>query len=190
MKTKLFIVCALISLGAIASAQAPDPNRMSALWQAADERLTTQYDDWFKVGDYPRIVSALQYLHEFEPTDYETLTNLGWMLENIDRSDEALALYIDYRKKNPHIEDAEFPEVNFYYSRKLYTKVPQLVEPKIAAKQSGPFAIRMLAHAYEKMNLLSDSQRAWNEYLAISPSDLAAKANLKRVEKKLQSAKS
>lgn len=188
MKTKLILVSALIAVGACAVAQAPDPQRMAALWQASDHRMTIQTDAWFKVGDYPRIVEALKYMHEFDPSDYETMTSLGWMLENIDRSDEALALYIDYRTRFPKLEDSEFPEANFYYQRKLYSKVPPLVEPRIAAKASGPFSIRTLAHAYEKMNLLSDSKRAWLEFLTIKVDDGAAKHNLDRVTKKLQAA--
>ena len=188
MKTKLILVSALVALGAIAGAQTPDPHRMSALWQAANERMTLQSDAWFKVGDYPRIVEGLKYMHELDPTDYETMTSLGWMLENVDRSDEALALYIDYRTRFPKIEDAEFPEANFYFQRKLYSKVPPLVEPRIAAKESGPFSIRTLAHAYERMNLLADSKRTWLEFLAIKADDGAAKHNLDRVTKKLQAA--
>ncbi len=187
MMKKLMVVAALAALISVvgAASQKPDPKRMEALWGAATDRLTKQDDAWFLVGDYPRIVENLRYMHELDPNDYETATNLGWMLENIERSDEALAVYIDYRKKNPNVGGSEFPEANFYYQHKLYSKVPPLIEPRIAARHATANTFRILAHAYEKLNLFSDAKRTWNEYIAVEPNDAAAKANLSRVDKKL-----
>lgn len=187
MKKKLLILLSMTAMASMAMAtQTPDPKRMDALWDVATSRMVRQNDAWFKFGDYPRIVRCLQYLHEIEPADLDTTSDLGWMLENIDRNSEALALYIDYREKNPTVAGAEFMEANFYYLKKLYSKIPPLIEPRIAAKHATQLTFRLLAHSYEKMNLFEDAKRTWETYLSLVPDDVAAQLNLKKVENKLK----
>lgn len=177
-------LAAALAAQALAS-QTPDPKRIDAIWQAASARMYDQNDAWFEQGDYPRIVQLLRYMHSLWPTDYDTATNLGWMLENIDRTDEALALYIAYRKDNPNLYIAAFPEANFYFKNKLYSKVPPLLEPHLGLHASANM-FRLVAHSYEKMNLLKDSMRTWEKYIALAPGDLAAKQNEARIERKLK----
>lgn len=179
-------IVGLVALGALAMA-APQPKkqpRQDLIWDVAHNRFVDQLDYWFEDGDFPRCVQLLKVMSDLNPTDYEIATDLGWMLENIEMPDEALAVYVRFRKQNPKDADASFPEANFYYKQKLYAKVPALLEPTLAMKPHGN-SYRILAHSYEKMGQLADSKRVWAAYVRSNPSDETAKANLRRVEGKL-----
>lgn len=185
-------ICAMLVVSAYAGAwpfamqdsPAGTPKRLQKIWQSAEKRMTAQSNLWFKDGDYPKVIQLLKVRVEVFPTDYNTVTDLGYMLESTQKPDEALALYVRFRQANPSNPDAAFPEANFYFARKLYAKVPPLLEPSLT-KRPQPNAYRILAHSYERLGLLSDSKRVWEAYIKTAPEDGAAKANLRRVADKL-----
>lgn len=184
------LVAGLLGFLAAAHAQqAPDPKRLGMIWNAANDRMARQADAWFKDGDYPRSVQLLWFHYELDPTNYENGTNLGWMLENIEQFDRALAVYIELRTSNPTEPDCAWPEANFYSQRQAFAKIPPILEPTIKDHDPHGNTYRTLAHAYEKLNMLADSKRVWELFLAKHPSDPtagAAKVNLNRVLKKLK----
>ncbi|MFZ4507014.1 MAG: tetratricopeptide repeat protein [Fimbriimonas sp.] len=178
----------LLLMSALGFAQkAPAADRTSLIWEYAGERMARQIDIWFDEGDFPRCVQLLRVQFIQDPTDYDNATNLGWMLENIERDDEAIAIYIRFNQANPKDPDRSFPEADYYFRNKAYAKVPPLLEPVLKSKPQ-PNAFRILAHSYERLNQLKDSKRVWQTYIGLVPSDGAAKRNLERVERKLKGA--
>lgn len=165
----------------------PQASRVDAILDAVNSRLAYQTDIWFDGGDFPRVVQLLRIHYGLEPGNYEVATNLGWMLENVEQWNEALAVYVRFRKMNPKDPDATYPEANFYFQKKAYAKVPALLEPSLE-KLPHPNSYRILAHSFERMKMFGDSKRIWQKYLKRFPNDQAAKANLKRVEGKVVSA--
>ena len=164
-----------------------DPARMQIIWEAFDDRVSTQTDVWFEDGEFPRVIQLLRVMTALYPSNYDTVTNLGWMLENVEKWDEALAVYVNFRKHNANHPEGYYPEANFYYSRKLYSKVPPLIEPSLKMKiKPHPNSYRILAMSYERMGLLSDARRVFKMIIDRDPSDATAKMNLSRVEKKIQ----
>src|SRR5437660_1077756 len=120
MKTALVLGLAALSMVALGkpSAQNGKQGRVDAIWETAENRMRHQIDVWFDNGDYPRCIQTLKLLAKADPADYETQTDLGWMLENVERYDEALAVYVHYRKSFPSLPDAAFPEANFYFMKR------------------------------------------------------------------------
>jgi tetratricopeptide (TPR) repeat protein len=175
---------AALAIAASITAQGAQPGRTAEVLAAMDARLRAQTDVWFKEGDYPRVVQLLRVRAEYNIADFETWTDLGWMLENTARRDEALAVYVRFRNANPDDPDSAFPEANFYFRLRLYAKVPPLIEPKLDLRPHGN-SWRILAHSYERMGLLLDSRRIWERYIAINPEDGAARNNLRRVQQRL-----
>lgn len=159
--------------------------RQEAIFSAFDSRVVNQIDAWFSDGDFPRCINFLQINHELKPFDYEVTTDLGWMLGNIERPDQELQVYIDYRKAYPNYKDAALPEATFYFLKKMYDKIPAILEPKMDMKPH-PNNFRVLAHAYEKTGRLAESKATWEKYIKLMPSDDTAKNNLNRVIKKLK----
>lgn len=160
-------------------------SRMDAIWRSMVGQIERQADEWFEKGEFPKSTQTLRLQFEFEPHDYEVATNLGWMLENVELWDEALAVYIRFRKMNPQDPNAAYPEANFYFRRKAYAKVPQLLEPTLPRNPHAN-SFRTLAHSYEKMQMYADSKRTWEALLKRDPGDEAAKNNLRRVQSKIQ----
>jgi tetratricopeptide (TPR) repeat protein len=172
-------------------AQSPRPkvaaqDKAGEIWNFATDRLTTQEDSWFEDGDYPAAIQLLRVTRELHPNDWELVTNLGWMLENVQEMDEALTVYQRYEKDNPNDPDAALAIADYLFRRKDYAPIPALLESKIGpGKRPHPNNFRILAHAYEKLGKFSDAERIWKAYIAIAPGDGTAKNNLNRIEKKL-----
>jgi len=89
-----------------------------------------------------------------------------------------------FKRQNPTDPDGALPEATFYFNRKLWAKVPPLMETAIKGK-CHPNAFRILARSYEKQNMLTDAARVYKALAVRDPNDGQAKANLKRVEDKL-----
>ncbi|MEJ5171158.1 MAG: hypothetical protein WHU10_09230, partial [Fimbriimonadales bacterium] len=116
-------------------AAAPTPQqREEALWTSVHNRFTLQMDVWFNDGDFPRCIQLLRVMHARDPHDYETVTDLGWMLGNIERKDEELELYRQYRLRYPDDKEAPYPEAEFHFRQRQYEKVIPLLEPVIGKK--------------------------------------------------------
>ncbi len=155
MKRIWGIALVLIVAGSAMAGQQGQPSRVDAIWNHAVDRLNSQTDQWFEDGDFPRVINLCKVLYALYPSDYEVATNLGWMLENIEKWDEALAIYIKFRHENPGNPDSAWPEANFYYMKKAYQKVPPILEPTLKmSSKPHPNSFRTLAHAYERMNQL------------------------------------
>ncbi|HJP84094.1 MAG TPA: hypothetical protein VJ835_11385 [Fimbriimonadaceae bacterium] len=185
---RLIAICLGLTIAGLCFAdQTQKASRVDAIWNHAVDRINGQTDIWFDDGDFPRVINLCRIMYALYPSDFEIATNLGWMLENIEKYDEALAVYVKFRTENPKDPDAAWPEANFYYMRRAFQKIPAILEPSIKMTVK-PHAnnYRTLAHAYERMNQLQDSKRVWQAMLLVYPKDLPAKNNLERVEKKLR----
>jgi len=174
--------------GIAAATTQASKQRLDAIWAAADDRVTQQTSIWFDDGDYPKCIHMLVIQSTYAPSDYEAVTNLGWMQENVEDWDGALATYKLYLKNNPQDKDRALPEATYLFNRKRYSEVPPLLEP-VLKLNPHPNNYRILAHAYEKLKKYDDAKRVWLKYIAIAPNDDTAKANLARDEKKLRPSK-
>ena len=183
----LFLAASLAQ-GQKAPSKKAEPSRVDAIMGYANDRMSTQIDAFFDDGDFPASISLLKLQAEAYPADYEVWTNLGWMEENVEQWDAALATYIRYKRQNPKDADAALPEATYYYNRKLYAKVPPLMEGAIKGP-SHPNAFRILAKSYERQGMLGDALRVYKALVQRAPDDLAAQANVRRVEAKIKTGK-
>lgn len=192
---KASIVGTMVAACMIASAQGapsaqPRSNplasavRQAEIWERVDSRLVEYVDRWFEDGDLDRVLSGLRLRYAMWPNDYEVVTDLGWILESMDKADETLGLYIRFRLNNPKNVESAYPEAEFYFRRRQFARVPALLEPRLSLRPH-PNNFRILAHSYERMGMLRDSLRVWELYLAVAPDDTAAKNNRERVRKRI-----
>ncbi len=182
----LMLGSALALLLRVAAAQEPSKQRLDAIWNAVDNRVSQQIDDWFDTGDFPKAIHLLKFQSSYYPHDYDVATNLGWMQENVEEWDAALETYKLYSRNNPNDHDRVLPEGDYLFRRKEYAKIPPLFEPYLKLTPH-PNVYRILAHSYEKMKKYADAKRVWLAYVAAYPKDLAGQSNLRKVEKKLAS---
>lgn len=165
----------------------PSTDRVDAIWAYAKNRIDRQTDVWFDDGDFPATIASLKISSNLNPHDYDILTNLGWMQENVEQWDEAVKTYERYQRDNPQDPDRSLPIAQYYFMKKQYTKVPGLLESSIAGKKHPhPNVYRILASSYERLKKYSDAQRVLREYLGVAPNDAQAKVNLARVERKMK----
>lgn len=191
MKTIALVAAVGLSAFGLAQSGVPGqktPSRVDEVLDVANARMSRQIDAMFDDGDFPASISLLRLQAEMYPADYDVWTNLGWMEENVEAWDSALATYVRFKRQNPNDPDAALPEASFYFNRKLYAKVPPLLETTIKGK-CHPNAYRLLARSYEKQDMLTDAARVYKALTLRDPEDGAAKANLKRVEGKLAKGK-
>ena len=192
---KTLTLAALLLLAASAPAQKPTakpapakPGRVDAIMDFANDRMSTEIDALFDDGDFPAAIGLLKVQAEAYPADYDVWTNLGWMQENVEQWDAALATYVRFDRQNPEDPDASFPEANFYFMRRAYAKVPPLLEPAIK-RPVHPNSYRVLAKAYERQGMLDDALRVYKALVVRDPTDLPAQANVRRVEAKIKAGK-
>jgi predicted Zn-dependent protease len=183
---RIGIAIGLWVLGTGCAFAAPAQARLDAIWAYAHDRIDQQIDIWFEEGDFPAAIAMLRVKTEASPKDYDALTNLGWMLENVEEWDSAEAVYVRFHRENPQEPDGALPLAEYYFRRRNYPPIPGLLESKVKmARKPHPNVFRILAHAYERTGKLQESQRTWKDYIALAPNDGAAKVNLQRVEKKI-----
>jgi tetratricopeptide (TPR) repeat protein len=179
---------AMMTMGsAVQEAPQTQQQRLDAIWSAADARMSQQLDVWFDDGEFPSCIQLLHVRNDLQPHDYEIATDLGWMLENVEQNDKAILVYEEFLKENPHDADAALPVAQHYFLKKQYAKVLPILEPRIKTN-SHPNNFRILAHSYERLGRLKDSERMWKRYLQLTPDDGPAKVNLARVQKKIKEA--
>ena len=158
--------------------------RLNEIWDHIDNRFITQSDVWFELGEFPSCVALLKVQTGYSPDDYEMMTNLGWMLENIERYGEARAVYLDFETRHPKIGDAMFALGLSYSIKKEYAEVIRVLEPTLVNNPS-PNTYRTLARSYEMLKKPLDAIRIWELELKRFPNELSAIANIKRVKAKM-----
>lgn len=185
MKRIAWIVAACaIGAQALAANSKPDAKRLAAIWSVVNSRMSHQTDVWFSGGDFSSCVNLLRFMARTNPSDFNMVSNLGWILENTDQPDAALAEYIRYDKDNPKTPYGPYPAAYFYFYHRAFAKVPPLLEPTLAM-HPDPNNYRLLAHAYDRLGMFPDSVRVWQALIAVRPQDGTAKKNLAEVQRKM-----
>jgi tetratricopeptide (TPR) repeat protein len=181
------VICAAVIASTASAQHVTEQQRLDSIWYAATNRMSQQCDLWYSHGEYLRCVQILKLETAILPYDFDNVSLLGWFQQSTDDEPGELATYVAFRKNNPGDPLGPYLEALFYYRKKLYAKVPPLLEPLLNQNPHPDANVyRELAHCYEDMNLFADSKRVWEAYLAFTPNDPAAKNNLTRVEKKLK----
>jgi tetratricopeptide (TPR) repeat protein len=190
-KSAIAVLATLAVQGALAqTTQAPkatEQQRLDSIWYAATERMSQQVNLWYDHGEYLPAIQLLRMVMAIFPYDFDSASLLGWLQESTEDQAGALATYVDFRRNNPGDPDGPYLEAFYYFQKKLYAKIPPLLEPTMKmSPHPHPNTYRELAHSYERLNMVADAKRVWQSYLAIDPSDPAARTNLDRINKKLQ----
>lgn len=172
-----------LALGVTASAQ----NQDDAALRAARDRMIAQNDALFTEGDFPTIIENQKTLAELDPHDEQVWSDLGWMLGNVEKFDEELALAVRFKGLNEGRAVGPYYEAQFYFKRRTWSKVPPLLEPVVSDPALKPDAnvFRFLANSYLRMGYVADAVRVWEAMLKIYPNDAQAKARVENLRQRL-----
>ncbi|MEA2552719.1 MAG: hypothetical protein QOJ65_895, partial [Fimbriimonadaceae bacterium] len=129
------ILCvAVVSSANADTQQLTEQQRLDSIWYGATERMSQQVDAWYGSGDYLRCIQLLKLETAIFPYDFDNTDLLGWFQESTDDEPGAIATYIAFRANNPNDPDGPYMEAAYYFRKRLYAKVPPLLEPIVAQK--------------------------------------------------------
>lgn len=181
MRSLWVFVMAILSVTVFAQ------DRLAEIWDHVDNRLIREVDEGFENGDFPMVVELLKVQYAYSPGDYDTFTNLGWMLENIERYDEAEQYYIDFKNQFPKSAEAAYPLGWYYFMKRRWNDCIAVLAPTINMKPAPHRnSFVALAKAYEREKRYQDAINVWQLQLKIYPDDLPAQANIDRVKAKMK----
>lgn len=166
------------------SSAAPPLNRLDEIWAHVDNRVVNQLDLLFEDGEFPTATSILKVQYAYEPHNYDTMTNLGWMLENIEKLPEAREVYKTYIREHPNDANATMALGYSYYMKREYKETIATLEPSLSRLPTGNSYI-ILAKAYERLNDFKNALRVWEAQAERFPGG-AVDVNIKRVKAKLK----
>ena len=176
---------ALLLLGLITTNLVAAPSASSQsdeIISEADGYLIQVADQKFKDGEWESLLPILRFRVELYPADYDAVTDLGFILENGRKADDALAVYAKYRAAAPTDVDRFLPEATLYFGKKNWAKVVETLAP-IAETKCHPNNLRMLARSYEKLGNLEKAESTYAEIFKRNPKDGAARVNVDRIKK-------
>ncbi|MCS7253019.1 MAG: tetratricopeptide repeat protein [Armatimonadota bacterium] len=139
-------------------------------------------DRYFHVGDYDSAVRMHYGSIALDPQFVEAYSVAAWLLDSMDRTDEALSLLKRGFSINKFSYQLPF-DIGFILSR--HKKFEEAVKwYELAAQLPAPFWVKhALARAYERVGRLEEALKVWQMRLDESPDDPVVKRNYERVLK-------
>jgi pentatricopeptide repeat protein len=134
-------------------------------------------------------VQLLEFRVALFPDNYEEVTNLAWLLESMEMTDQTEAVLTEFYRQNPTMPDASFPIAHFHFRRNNYAETVRYLSPSIRmTPRPHPNTFRTLALAYERLGRLEEAIKVWDLMLSFTE-DGAAVNNRARVRQKLEERK-
>jgi tetratricopeptide (TPR) repeat protein len=147
------------------------------------DRVWTHGDYYWHEGRYEDQVAICRLVRRMDPGYVEAYSSGAWLLENLGRDDDALALYREGAHAVPDDWHTQHDLGYFYYQHKNY---PDAIESLKKAVALGPpaYVWHILAHSYEKSGDRERAIATWRRCLELHPDDGAAQHNLRRMEER------
>ncbi|MBX3096124.1 MAG: hypothetical protein KF812_04620 [Fimbriimonadaceae bacterium] len=157
-----------------------DDDQVNRVIKKAHERQSTQNDLWFKNGDFPRSIQNLRFMNATDPSDYEVVTSLGWLLFSTENYSEEWATYTRFERMNPQMPDGALPLGEMLFNRKVWSQIPPLLEPRLARFENKLHAnnFRFLGLAYQRLGDYGQAVRVFEIAVRVHPEDVNLKRNL------------
>jgi tetratricopeptide (TPR) repeat protein len=191
MSVRWWVVLGAVLLASSAGAAVKSARRSAAQSQAVVSRVLDEVTDlvwthgdyYWHEGRYEDQVGICRLVRSLDPGYAEAYSSGAWLLENLGRDDEALALYREGARAVPNDWHTHHDLGYFYYQHKRY---PEAIESLKKAVALGPpaFVWHILAHSYNKSGDREQAIATWRRCLKLYPDDGAAQANLRRLEER------
>jgi tetratricopeptide (TPR) repeat protein len=154
--------------------------------EAARAWMVDQNDEWYDDGEYLIVVQNLRTLCEEDPSDEDRWSDLVWMLGNVEDYAGQVAASARYRELNPDKADAAYYLAQFYFLRRAYARIPELMEPVVRSQPPPhPNCFRFLTNSYQRMGFFEDALRVVEEHIKAYPQDVTARAKRDGLERQL-----
>jgi predicted Zn-dependent protease len=155
--------------------------RVDELRAGYDKEMDALIDKYYHDGNYEKVTELLRAYAKQHPDDDVISNNLAWMLFNIGKESESIVESLRFVRDNPKNENGRIQLAQQYFTRKLYNRVPRILEPIIGStKNSNAFV--MLGRTYEELGMLKSALRVHEARMKLFPNDAQGKRNLDKVK--------
>lgn len=186
----LMILLGYVAMLSLAMAQSNPPEavqrKLQAIRALLDYRLVQLADEYWHDGQHYKTMAVLFLLIEYDPSDVETYSSLGWLLDSYGETARAFEVYERGIQANPNRYDLYY-DVGFWYHQKGdLERARTYLEKAVQFPNVPGFVWKTLAHTYEKLGEYEKSLQAWEKARQVDANDPAVEPNMNRVLKKLQ----
>lgn len=187
---RLMILLGYGAMLSIVMAQSNPPEavqrKLQAIRSLIDYRLVQLADEYWHDGQHYKTMAVLFLLIEYDPSDVETYSSLGWMLDSYGETARAFEIYERGIEANPDKYDLYYDVGFWYHQRGDLERARTYLEKAVQFPNVPGFVWKTLAHTYEKLGEYEKSLQAWEKAKQVDPTDPAVEPNINRVRKKLQ----
>jgi Flp pilus assembly protein TadD len=169
-----------------ASRGVPAPGNAEVVLGEVVDRLWSRGDFYWHEGRYEERVALDRLLIRMEPRFIEPYGTAGWLLDSMDRDEEALDLYRQAVAVAPQRWETHHDLGMFYYQHKEYPAAANAFRRGTQQQGAPHYVWKMLAHACERMGELEKALAAWEAAARVAPNDPAVAPNLQRVRARLR----
>ncbi|MCW5939712.1 MAG: hypothetical protein KF884_00695 [Fimbriimonadaceae bacterium] len=162
------------------------PGQSNPVLEAARNQMVEQNDEWYEDGEYLIVIQNLRILCEEDPTDEDRWSDLIWMLGNVEAYADQIAACYRYRDLNPEKLDGSYYLAQFFFMRRAYARVPELMEPVIQTEPPPhPNCFRFLTNSYQRMGYFEEALRVVEAHIKAYPEDQSAQAKRDGIRRQL-----
>jgi predicted Zn-dependent protease len=177
---KSLIIAVVVAMPLIAAPQA----RIDDMKAGYDREMEALIDRYYHSGDWERVEKLLRSYSKQHPEDAEISNVLAWMLFNNGNEPASLIEGMRFVRDNPNSEAGKIQLAQQFFQRKLYSRVPPLLEP-LVGKTKELNAYVMLGRSYEVLGLLKSALRVHEARMKLFPDDAQGKKNLEKLKEML-----
>lgn len=175
MKWLIGLTLAVLPMFALAQA------RMDEMRAGYDREMDALIDKYYHDGNYEKVAELLKAYAKQHPDDPDISNNLAWMLFNVGKESESILESLRFVRDNPSSEIGKIQLAQQYFTRKLFSRVPNILEP-IMSTTKNPNAFVMLGRSYEQLGMLKSALRVHEARVKLFPNDASGKKNVEKVK--------
>jgi tetratricopeptide (TPR) repeat protein len=165
------------------------PTKAQSLETIADMTLDTENDlieasDYYwHHGDYPRIIHLDRVIVEIDPSDTESYSNGGWLMESMGDKKNAEAFYKLGVVRNMNSSFMAY-QLGFFYFNTLhdYKKAITVLKRSTKLADASSNDYKMLAHSYTHAKDFKDALATWKIVKQKFPTAIAVDHNLQEAQ--------
>jgi predicted Zn-dependent protease len=155
--------------------------RVDEMQSSYDKEMDALIDRYYHDGDYEKVTKLLRTYAKQHPDDPVISNNLAWMLFNTGKEPDSIVESLRFVRDNPNSEVGKIQLAQQFFTRKLYNRIPRILEPIIATTKAQN-AFVMLGRAYEELGMLRSALRVHELRVKVFPNDANGRKNLEKVK--------
>ena len=194
--TRIPTICLLLLCAAALCAAPPAPQKLKPVTAAeADQRVAETRDflanmlwahteEHWHVGEWEECIRLCRQIVALDPHFLEAYNGAAWMLWNLDRDNEAIAVYRAGIAANPDQYEIYHEFGMYYYQRKQWDQAAEQFRKSVETGAPMYFQ-HMLPNVLDRAGRKQEALKEWRALLKRFPDDPIAKQHIAALEQAL-----